>query len=265
MLLHACNATFFRLWCTKPHPHTNKVLLARLTHRTPPKETHLAGNTLGRIGRDREGQVLSAGDDGSVDTHDSRGRVHQRAARVARVERHVRLYDALNQPAVLAAHDASRHGRGEAQRVADGDDELADAELVRVAQCRIWQVRLRLEPHQRQIGRHVPADCRAADGSAVGQRHAHLARRADDVSVGQQVAIGRDDHTAALRAAGDALAWRETSELRRQRRSTTALPGARRKDLNRHSGRADRPHRVHNGTRVGVEGGGGQAVALPDK
>jgi hypothetical protein len=122
---------------------------------------------------------------------------------------------------------------------------------------------VRLEPHQRQVGGHIPADCRAKDGSAVGEGHAHIARRADDVRVGQEVAIGCDNHAAALRAAGDALARRETSKLRRQRRSAAALHGARRGDLDRHGGRADRPHRVHDGTRVGVEGGGAEAAAAP--
>src|SRR5262245_27164733 len=80
-----------------------------------------------RVDRDRETEA-DPGDRG-VDADDPAACVRERAARVARVERGVRLDDVLDEtagPAVAGrersaegADDAGRHGPGEAQRVAD--------------------------------------------------------------------------------------------------------------------------------------------------
>ena len=72
--------------------------------------------------------------------------VGERAAGVARVQRRVGLDDVLDEPARPAvargerapegADDARRHAAGEPERIADRDDELADAQPIRVAERR---------------------------------------------------------------------------------------------------------------------------------
>src|SRR5206468_6775264 len=107
---------------------------------------HVAGghelpeHPLRGVDRDAEAQALRAEDHGRVDADHAPAAVDQGPARVARVERHVALDDALHQAprggahgAPERAHHARRYGRAEAERVADRDHELADAELGRAA------------------------------------------------------------------------------------------------------------------------------------
>mmetsp|Transcript_35585 Transcript_35585/g.105505 ORF Transcript_35585/g.105505 Transcript_35585/m.105505 type:complete len:259 (+) Transcript_35585:59-835(+) len=101
----------------------------------------LRDDPLRRGRRHREGQVLRALDDCGVDADDARRRVDERAARVARVERHVGLHYVLDEPAVLCAEraplggdDAGGDGRREPERVADGHHELPHPQRLRVTE-----------------------------------------------------------------------------------------------------------------------------------
>ena len=62
------------------------------------------------------------------------------------------------------------HGRVEAERAADGDHELPDAQLGRVAERRVRQPR-RIGLHDRDVGPRVGADDAAGDLPAVVQTH----------------------------------------------------------------------------------------------
>src|SRR2546427_8671977 len=82
--------------------------------------------------------------DGGVDADHPPAAVGERAARVTRVERRVGLDDVLDdaagragarrQRAAERAHHPRRHRAGEAERVADRDDQLADAQPVGIAE-----------------------------------------------------------------------------------------------------------------------------------
>ena len=156
--------------------------------------------------------------DRRVDADDPAARVGERAAGVARVERRVGLDDVLDEPAGSAvarrerpaegADDAGRHAAGEAERVADRDDELADPQPVGVAERRGGEL---------------------------------AAGRADDREVRERVAT--DDLERELRAvdeawpcrrAAPATTWAEVSEVavggERDRRSGAAAPAVRRPD-----------------------------------
>mmetsp|Transcript_50402 Transcript_50402/g.116344 ORF Transcript_50402/g.116344 Transcript_50402/m.116344 type:complete len:222 (-) Transcript_50402:481-1146(-) len=134
--------------------------LERATHRehlaAEPKvrATHMAvskklrDDPLRGVGGHREGEVLRARYDRRVDADDRARRVHERAAGIAWVERHVGLDDSLDEPLVLRAERAanSRHhargdGRLKTKRVAYGNDKLPDEQLLRVAERGVGQPR----------------------------------------------------------------------------------------------------------------------------
>ena len=102
---------------------------------------HAADEVDGNREAEAFGHVLIAGraDDGRVDADELAARVDERAARVAGVDRGVRLDEVLERrdaelTAARRADDAHRHGLTQAQRVADREDDLADLERVRAAQ-----------------------------------------------------------------------------------------------------------------------------------
>ena len=95
------------------------------------------------IGGDREADALRAHDDGGVDADDFAARGDQRPAGIAGIERGIGLDHVVDQPAVARAQraaergdDAGRHGGFEAERIADGDHQLAALELFGIAERR---------------------------------------------------------------------------------------------------------------------------------
>ncbi len=95
-----------------------------------------------------DGQAETDARDGRVDADDAAVRVGQRTTGVARVEQGVGLDHVLDQPgrrtaaggdaAAERADDAGGHAAGQPERVADGDDQLTDAQPVGVAVLR-WR------------------------------------------------------------------------------------------------------------------------------
>ena len=100
---------------------------------------------------------------------------HQRPARVARVQRRVGLDDVVDQPPRLRAQRAAEradhaggHRAFEAVRVADGDGELADAQLRRVAE-RDGGRDVVVHADDGEIGVRIVADEVAGHGAPVGE------------------------------------------------------------------------------------------------
>ena len=118
-------------------------------------------------GVDRHGQAEADPGDGRVDPDDPAAPVGERPARVAGVERGVGLDDVLDEPArppvaggersPEGADDAGGHAAGEPERVADRDDELADAEPVGVAERRGGKAAAG-RPDDREVGERVAPD-----------------------------------------------------------------------------------------------------------
>jgi len=102
-------------------------------------------------------------------------------------------------------------GRLKAERVADRDDELADAQPRRAAKFGKGQA-AGGKPQHGKIGRRVVADRHRLDLMPVGHRGDEPGRAGNDVVVGQQIAVGREHDTRAD-AAGPAL-WVDRSDMR---------------------------------------------------
>ncbi len=138
-------------------------------------------------GDDRAGRVVDRHrepepdpGDRRVDPDDAAVAVDQRAAGVARVQRGVGLDHVLDQPrcarrepdrqrAPEAADDARRDRAAEPVRVADRDDELADAQRRRVAQLGRDQVAA-LGLEHGEVRQRVAADDGEAQLAAVAER-----------------------------------------------------------------------------------------------
>src|SRR6185436_2309003 len=149
-------------------------------------------------GVDRDGEAdadvpaaVAAGLDLRVDPDHATGRVEERAAGVARVDRRVGLDDAVDLEAVRRLdraagrrHDAGRERALEPERVADRDRRIAHLDRARRAERERRQlVRAPLDLEQRQVGGLVAAEDRRVDDVLVGELHGDLRGAGDDVRV----------------------------------------------------------------------------------
>ena len=158
--------------------------------RTRPCCEQLAEHPRRGLDADREADALRARDDRGVDADHAAAPVEQRPAGVAGVERRGVLDDAVDQAAVAAAQRAAerrdhagRHRRLEAERVADRDDELAEARRAGAVDRRYGTAavargeRRRIDLDQREVGRRIVADHCASSDLARRRAHLDLARR----------------------------------------------------------------------------------------
>src|SRR5204863_4356700 len=126
--------------------------------------------------------------------------VHQRAARVAGVERRVGLDDVVDQPAARAAQRPTQRAddpRGyralETVRIADGDGDLPRAYRRRIAQDDGFDTR-GLDPQDRKVGAGIVADEIRLEARAVTQRRRQPGGAAHHVAVGQdEPVVGEDE------------------------------------------------------------------------
>src|SRR5882672_9002443 len=103
----------------------------------------LVAHPLHQVRRDREADAVAParlGDDRRVDADQLAADVHERAARVAGVDRRVGLDEVLVRlgqrgAAVLAAHHAERHRVAVAEGAAHREAQVADADLARVGEA----------------------------------------------------------------------------------------------------------------------------------
>jgi hypothetical protein len=159
------------------------------------------------VHRDREPDVLRVAADGGVDADHLSVRVEQGPARVARVDRRVRLYQVGQQHVAVRGLEVPVHGRddpgahavAEPHRVADGDDRLADHQVAAVAQGQGLERPVALDLQHRQVGLRVAADQVRVELPPVGQLHLDLAGTVDNVVIGDEVAVLVDEEAAAQR------------------------------------------------------------------
>ncbi len=136
--------------------------------------------------------------------------VEHRAARIAHVDRRVGLdvavVDAGVEVAVERRDDSGGDGSAEAERIADRHHPVADPDRLRIAEADERQI-VALDLEHGEVGRGVAPDQGRLELAAVRQGHGDLLdrgagpRRRDDVVVGDDVAVGRDDEARAERAA----------------------------------------------------------------
>ena len=98
-------------------------------------------------------------------------------------------------PAQRADH-ARRHGVLEAVRIADGDGQLADPQPIGITEPHRLEVR-RINPENRQVRVRVCADEMRVRVPAIGQRDFNPVRAMNDVAVGQDEPVRRDDKSGA--------------------------------------------------------------------
>ncbi len=105
----------------------------RATH--VPVRDQLADDELHRVDGNRKTDALRGQNDRRVDADDVAARVEQRAARIPRIQRRVRLNDVVDQTtghraerATEGADHACCHRTLKAERIPDRDDDLTDAE-----------------------------------------------------------------------------------------------------------------------------------------
>jgi hypothetical protein len=95
-----------------------------------------------------------------------------------------------------APHDAARDGLAHTKGVADRQHLIAHLQLVGVAQREGGQT-VQLDLEHGQIGVGVGADHLRAGAAAVIELHLDRVGALDHMVVGQDVAVGADDHAAA--------------------------------------------------------------------
>ena len=156
---------------------------------------------------DGEAQSLRRQNHHRVHADDFAARIDQRPAGIARIQRRVRLDEIVHEPARLRAerpaqraHHARRHRVLEAVGIADGDGELAHAQLVGIPEAHRLQVR-RVNADDRQVRVRVRADEMRIGPATVGERDFNPLRAMHDVAVRENKTVRRDDETRPAAAA----------------------------------------------------------------
>ena len=155
-------------------------------------------------GKSHAGKTSGLGDQKRVDADDFAVGIDQRPAGVAWVDRGVRLDELARRTAVSGewigtvqrTDDAARHGETESQRIAECEYGLAGMQLGRISQRHARQVGA-VDLDDGKIRERIGADELRRQDSAVGHGDANVDCAVDDVVVGHDVAIGRNDHAAA--------------------------------------------------------------------
>ena len=167
------------------------------------------GDRANRVRRDREPDAdVGAGVAGDlrVDADHLAGRVEERAAGVAVVDRGVGLDRVVDRElvqrlhlAVECADDAARHGLLEAERAADRNDRITDLHARRVPEAdRMEDRRRRVDLDHGEVGRRVGADDRSVVGVAVPEPDRDRVRVFDDMIVRDDVPVRIDHEPGAL-------------------------------------------------------------------
>src|SRR6185437_7088731 len=101
----------------------------------------LPDDVLHEVRRDREADTYRPArwrEDGGIHADDIAVHVEQRATGIAAIDRRVGLDEIVVgtgvDVAIARRHDARRHGRAEAERIADGDHPIADARVIGIAE-----------------------------------------------------------------------------------------------------------------------------------
>ena len=94
------------------------------------------------------------------------------------------------------ADDARGHGLADVERVADRQHDVADLQVVDVAEVDHRQL-VEVDLEHRDVRFRIGADRLGARRAAVAERHLDVVGAFDDVVVGEQVAGRRDDHARA--------------------------------------------------------------------
>jgi hypothetical protein len=105
-----------------------------------------------------------------------------------------------------ATNDAGRHRSAEAERIADSDYQLADAQFRRVSEHRGSQSPTRRGPNHGEVGQRVGTDDLEIELAPIGERSHAPIRSRHDMRRSEEETVGRDEDgtpaTFALAATG---------------------------------------------------------------
>ncbi len=155
-----------------------------------------------RRNRETDAHIAAAARENSgIDADELAARVDQRTARVAGIDRRIRLDEIFvvrdaDVGAADRANDAHRDGRVQRERISDGEDILAHFELVGIAPRYRRQI-LGADLHHGNVGLRIGADDFADKLALVVEQNFDLVRLGDDMVVGDDVTFAGNDHSAA--------------------------------------------------------------------
>ena len=153
-------------------------------------------------------RAAAAREDGCVDADELPVDIHERAARIAGIDRSVGLNEELiigdaDLRARQCGHDAARHGLPDAERIADREHEVTDLEAVGVVKFEGRKLDASgFQPENREVRLLVLGDEVGGKLPAVGKHHRDLRARSatlNDVVVRHHHAIGADNDAGAER------------------------------------------------------------------
>ncbi len=142
--------------------------------------------------------------DRGVDADQPAAQIDQRAARIAGIDRGVGLDEILvaldaEPGAAERADDPRGHGLAEAERVADGEHEIPDPQMARIAQRHRRQI-FRRDLQHGDVGGGIAPDQPRLEAAVVLGGDFDVGGVLDDVVVGQHIALrGIDDDARADR------------------------------------------------------------------
>ena len=173
---------------------------------------HVEKHAPREVHRHREADAhiaAEAADDGRIDADEPPARIAQRAAAVARIDRRIRLDEVLvavrarqlDARAVRGRDHAHRRGDADLERIADGENEIADLDLRAVGHRQRGQI-LRVDLDHRDVHLRVRADDLRRQPPFVGKLDDDFVRQFSvlemhDVAVREDVAVGGNDHARA--------------------------------------------------------------------
>ena len=177
-----------------------------------------------------------AREDCGIDADEIAVEIDERAAGIARIDRRIRLDEELivgdaDLGARQRRDDAARHRLPDAERIADGEHQIADFEIVGIAHRERRQVLLvRIDLEHGEIGALVGEQQLGFEFAPVGEHDADIAAAQDHVIVGDDETLAVDDDARAqrilhplARRAEDAVAAEEAAEERIGERPLLAL------------------------------------------
>src|SRR5262249_7116640 len=125
--------------------------------------------------------------EGGIDADELAAEINKRSPRISRIDGCIGLNEILvflNSyiRAVESADDSRCHRLADPIRVADGEDEVANLQLVRIADRQRGQI-FRLDPDDRNIRTGIRSDARCERLTSVGKGNDDVARASNYVIV----------------------------------------------------------------------------------
>src|SRR6202012_3446117 len=147
-----------------------------------------------------------------VDPNDVAVRIEERSAAVPGIDRGVCLDQAFErspvfvfQAAIQRTYNSRRQGSLETERITDGENFLADYQIIGIAQMNEGQLLIRMDLQNCQIDSPIDADYSRRVLLLVRQSHRDVARSGDHVVVREDLAALVDNETRSYAFLGEDL------------------------------------------------------------